>query len=696
MMKKVLLLFAAAALLVSCTKNIDIVDEEGKDPGKNPTQSTTELKLQTIANPTRAIAEGTEVPKDNFIGFMPNFHSDIAGSNFDEYNRVVRFGYDESINAWRGVAEGVAKDVKGLIDDYQRLYFVVNPFYWPGGDRVVMDYVSYSYNNILDVLLSTLRNGYGLDVSMLGKDAYSYIDMVLAALPQQYNANRMDLWYQNKVLNVLGYALVASFLSNDSPIVHPYSVAAVLVLSALIDEVETLGVDGQINPDDIDAVIDFFMSDYKDKTEEEILETYPFNKIKGAYEFIRDYYLAYEIVTHKSTFTGSDLTKERFTEVVNQGYWFFMNNLSKVSKYIQDDLMYAYDKNLKNTNGGKIQAKYNHAKSWVKVVVNNLSADKDILVSGIAFEEVKTGGSLVIDNSKTSFETYWDFDALQPEHIDPYGGGGTGGGMVVFDPYEPTTLNGEAVSTKAYTKKGQAGSGKKFSRDLEFLKEGALKALAMDTVVIPDVYLVPAGCYGPALSINGPDSAPAAEEIRSRSVVAKNGEDSEAAEPATDSAAVEEVVAVSGWQSLNFTYLLGDKPFETRVADNVGGAMFPAQEPGKLDIAYFTWEKMPYSGISSDDHEVTLGYNMVDLLEYYNANSDKVVLHQATLNLPRRTWQMGKVYIYVISIADNEITIDACIEKDWEPEIVTPSYGPDIPGNIQIPEFSDDPNWGWN
>lgn len=694
MMKKVLLLFAAAALLVSCTKNIDIVDEEGKDPGKNPTQSTTELKLQTIANPTRAIAEGTEVPKDNFIGFMPNFYSDIAGSNFDEYNRFVRFGYDESINAWRGVAEGVAKDVKGLIDDYQRKYFVINPFYWPGGDRVVMDYVSYSYNNILDVLLSTLRNGYGLDVSMLGKDAYSYIDMVLAALPQKYNANRMDLWYQNKVLNVLGYALVASFLSNDSPIVHPYSVAAVLVLSALIGE--TLGVDGQINPDDIDAVIDFFMSDYKDKTEEEILATYPFNKIKGAYEFIRDYYLAYEIVTHKSTFTGSDLTKERFTEVVNQGYWFFMNNLSKVSKYIQDDLMYAYDKNLKNTSGGKIQAKYNHAKSWVKVVVNNLSADKDILVSGIAFEEVKTGGSLVIDNSKTSFETYWDFDALQPEHIDPYGGGETGGGMVVFEPYEPTTLNGEAVSTKANTKKvGQAGSGNKFSKDLKFLQEGALKALAMDTVFIPDVYFAPAGCYGPALSINGPDSAPAAEEIHSGSVVAKNGEDSEAAEPAIDTTAAEEVVAVSGWQSLNFTYLLGDKPFETRVADNVGGAMFPAQEPGKLNIAYFTWEKMP-SDRSSDDHEVTLGYNMVDLLEYYNANSDKVVLHQATLNLPRRTWQMGKVYIYVISIADNEITIDACIEKDWEPEIVTPSYGPDIPGNIQIPEFSDDPDWGWN
>ena len=682
MMKKVLLLFAAAALLVSCTKNIDIVDEEGKDPGKNPSQSTTELTLQTIANPTRAIAEGTEVPKDNFIGFMPNFHSDIAGSNFDEYNRVVRFGYDRSINAWRGVAEGV--DVKGLIDDYQRRYFVINPFYWPGGDRVVMDYVSYSYNNILDVLLSTLKNGYGLDVSMLGEAAYSYIDMVLAALPQKYNANRMDLWYQNKVLNVLGYALVASFLSNDSPILHPYSVAAVLVLSALIDEVETLGVDGQINPADIDEVIEFFMSDHKGKTEEEILETPPFNKIKGAYEFIRDYYEAYQIITHKITFTDSDLTKDRLAEVVNQGYWFFMNNLSKVSKYIQDDLMYAYDKNLKNTSGGKIQAKYNHAKSWVKVVVNNLSADKDILVSGIAFEDVKTGGSLVIDNSKTSFETYWDFDALQPRHDDPYGGDGTGGGMMVFDPYKTTTLDGEAVSTKAYTKKGQAGSGIKIRKDLEFLQEGALKALVMDTVFVPDVYLVPAGCYGPALSITGWEGI---SEASTDSV----------AQAESGVGPVSALTPAAGAYSLNFKFLSGESPFDMRVADNLGGAMFPAQEPGKLNIAYFSWENGRHStGFGFNESEKDILYDMLELSKYFNDNSDKVVLHQATLNLPRKTWQMGKVYIYVISIADNEITIDACIEKDWEPEIVTPSYGPDVPGYIDRPKFFDDPNWGWN
>ena len=684
MMKKVLLLFVTMSL-VACTSTIEIVDE-GK---RTPSSTDQELTLKTIADPTRAIAEGTDVPRDNFIGFMPNFHSDIAGVDFSDYNRISRFGFDWNTGAWRGMAEGVAKEEedqglsRSLMDDYQKRYFVISPFYWPGAERVSLDYVSYSYNNILDVLLSTLRNGYGLG-SVISPAIQSYIDMVLAAIPQKYNANRMNLWYQNKVHNLLGYALVYSFLEGECPIVHPYSVGVVLVLSAMIDDVETLGMKDKITPRDIDELLDILMASGEERKELETFEnTEVFAKVKGAVEFIRDYYKAYEIITHKTTFVDSGLTGARFNEVVNQAYWFFMNNLSKVSKYIQDDLMYAYDRNLKNTNGGTIQAKYNHAKAWVKVVVNNVSQDKDILVTGIAFENVKTGGSLVIDNSKTSFETYWDFDATQPEHGTPE----SSGSMMIFDPYAPVTLDGESVATRAANKEVRSQE-RRYAKILDQVQE----LFVTDTVFIPDAYFVPAGCYGPALSITH-HGASVLPDVPAEPVIS----DTPAPDPVPAPIAEEEIVGGEGYRYLTYTYLNGTSPFETRVADNVGGSMFPAQESGKINILYYSWDSNNlWSGHGSDGHEKTYDYNMLDLLEYCDDNSETITLHSVSLNLPRRNWQMGKLYIYLVSIADDEIIIDGCIEKDWDETFVTPSYGPEIPSTTQRLYFDVDPDWGWN
>ena len=660
-MKKVLILLAGLSLLASCAQNIEAGDEGKTDPGKKPVQSTSELTLKTYANLTRAIAEGSEMPENNVIGLYPNFMQD--GKSIDPFDTTVTtFGYDETIKSWRGMAPVV--QTKGLLDLIIADCFTWSPLYWPGGDRITMDYTSFASSNLSGTLAQAVRifickkmiemGAPNDDIKQTLAEVDPYIaiaEIFLKAKPMPYNPNRLDVDYEFAVLNLMGMILLENL---NSPVLVRIMVGVVLGLCVLADVPTGLDIDDDpLTLADVDNLINAIMSGSGPigQVLQPYLERYP-----KTVEFVVDYVEAEKLLTQNPYIEDKIedkpvLGKQAYTPVltakltaaqqkaVNHAYWLFLNQLPKVSKYVQDDLMYSYGRSLRNSNGGAIQAVFNHAKAWVKVVVNN-QTHNDIFVSGIGFEDVNTGGTLVIDNSKSKFEAYWDFSnrkpygPVEPEESE-YGLG--------FEPYSPTTLNG--------TKSMVAKSEKKGKSEEEIKISAEVKAM-LSVGLIPDLYLVPSGCYGPALNIEG-----------------FKGEDEEIVEPGivVDSVvadvvnnALPEEIPYHTYYGLRSTYLSADQPFDPVVAANLGGAMFPAQEPGMINLQYFSWDKLPSTSKGKYTvQEIEMARTVGTL------NRTSLQPHTVTLNLPRLTWEMGKAYIYVITIYDNEIIINPTV-LDWE------------------------------
>ena len=681
-MKKVLILFAGLSLLASCAQNIEPVDKEKE----KPKESTTEFTIQTKANLTRAIAGGETMPTDNFIRLMPYFRSDIKTVDYDDYNSIRPFGYDFDKKVWRGIALADGK-TKGILDELQKGVFTFNPLYWPGGDRVRMDYVACSYFNILDVLLGSAHYfGDRYDIrEMIAKfqeEHQDIIDFLMAVYPKQVNLNRMDVEYQNLVLNLASAAMILSF---EEPVIHPYSVAVVLALSIITDTPTGLGIDCpiEISFSDIlvlaDIAVEMIMGG-GDKPEipEKFKELFAKNG-QPVMDFCNNYVAAYNKLTDGDVKGLEDLTKAHSegrgkkldgilnadeTKAINDGYWLFMHNLPIVGRYIQDDIMYAYDRNLQNNTQGTIQAKFNHAKAWVKVVVNNMTG-KDLFVSGIRFEDVKLGGKLVIDNSKSAFEAYWDFSNYHPaipfipeEEDTEYG--------LEFEPYNPVNIDivsGANVAAAGF----KAGTKATKSKEQKKSVSPEIEKMLLSTGIIPDTYLVPAGCYGPALAIEKSTYQPDVQEIHSGSGSAVVEE--HAVPVGEDPAATSPCVSLS--------FLRGDYPFRTEVADNLSGAMFPSQEPGMISLAYYCWDDTPNVGKDTPASGISRWkYDMAEASKYLYGQVRAKDVQQVTLNLPRQYWDMGKVYIYVINIGNNEITINPYV-TEWKDYEENPIVGPE-------------------
>lgn len=739
-MKKPLLLIAVLAL-TACAKTIEI---EG-----GSSDSSKEITLSIVANPTKAIAEGTRVPEDNVIGLFPNFKSDVTGQDFRDYNKIRTFGYDYLRDCWRGLGdyEQEYPFTKSIMDDIRKASYSFSPIYWPNGERVYLDYTAYSTSNIVDLAFQLIAR-YSL-TSMTNDKIRDVVDEVLAVVPYAYNDNRMHVYYKNNVVNYLSEAMLASF---EGPVLSPVVVGLVTAM-CIVADVQT-GFEPQsgepiITLDDVDSVVKVVMdllaeedggsakqSELKPgkKTEtgtpvrESVLETYErfkenipeelqpvWNKVQGVVEFIKDYAIAAAILSETYTeyeraeaLAEFEMSEERFQEVVNKAYELFITRLPEVSKFIQDDLLLSHDTNVRNTGKGSIKATFNHSKAWVKVIVNNMT-DKDIFVGAVAFDNVKTGGTLVIDNSKSEFETYWDFDMSRPILPEKEEEGERLAGLE-FESYSSMTLEGESGSLapihnptlmQAYAEKAEMQKKEKKEPSQDMVENIGL---------IPDAFYVPAHCYGPALSMNmvsagivpHVDPAPVQPTYPDIPYTPLLGDNEEEVE--VDTAAVvpvgpgdDPIVADQPHFWLELTCLNGENPLSeenvNKLARKVGGAMFPSQEPGKIALLYYLLPKEKQElGVSpNDDGTVPVRREVSSMVTYLKGNMTEEDRQTVTLNLPRVKWEMGNVYIYVINISDNEITIEPKLTADWESQTVTEDGGTSasVPGGTEALEHSD-------
>ncbi len=591
-MKKTFFLLAAMTMFVSCSQT-ETIDEIGND-------SSHELSLNTMANQTRAVAEGTTVPTDNVIGFYPNFHSDLSSTDFTPYNNIGLFGYDSQQNVWRNVdmsnplnndtpSERDKRAHPGAIPTIPFNYNY-SPVYWPAGDRVFMDYVACSYSFMLPMMNAILGNS--------GKGS------PLTVAPVSDNANRMSVNYKYNMPE-------NNFYTVERPSENHLS-----QLCQYIPLVNEFGI--QTGIDD----------DYLKKFEDNYLDKYS-TALGKLYTEGKTYVEAVE-----------ELTNDEI-EALNLGYELYVKCYPVINKFMQDDLLYAHDRNLKNDNHGSVKATFNHAKAWVKVIVNN-QTQNDIYVNDIRFNNVKSSGTLVIDNSKSAFETYWDF---------PQTPAATGASIA---PYSPVNLNGSIPADPIKTDEPTTPT-----------EDPELPGM------VPDVYLVPSHCYGPALSV-------------CQGAIDMDGK----------------------VDNLVFKYLDGSKPFSISNSDcinmvgKLSGMMFPAQEPGMITISYNSWEHNsgnydePSEFTSNGDY-ILHNFNVVKLWKY-NGNPDKKI----TLNLPRQTWQMGKVYVYVLTIGEDEITINPIVTEwqDAAPIVYPDQENPEQPSgyNGNIDKFGgndNDPDW---
>ena len=746
-MKKALILISALSLLMSCAQNLDIEGGDPTDPGKNPVGSKSELTISTIANPTRAIIKDKKVPGDNFIGMLPRFFSETVESDYESYNQLMTFGYDAERSVWRGISGAPSPLMsKGLMDEVQDKVFVFNPFYWPGGDHVAMDYVAFSYYNLRETLLQALKYYGGLT---LPSDVRAIVDLVMDAYPMIYNENRVDVWYQNTVLNLLSYALTMSF---QSPVLDPYVVVTVLALSAVYEiptGFEENGETPMVTLADVEMLMPYLVEAIA-KAREKEKETAPaaeaaaggeaasgeegevaadpatqeeeeisaevkavLMKFEGAASFVKDYVKATRVIEKGLTLEEAGLTETAFRDAVNTAYYIFMKNLPLVSEKVQDDLLYSNGRSLKNS-GGPIQVTFNHAKAWVKVLVNN-QTDNDIFISSLAFDKVKTGGALVMDNSKSGFEVYWDFLSERPEkpEEEPEEPEETEIGLT-FESYESTTLDGTSVnvlnSQAPAANQATANTDGKMAKEAsdnpldrlnisQEAKEEIAKLFTMG--LIADTYLAPAGCYGPAAQIELTGVADKDSEVAERRAKRMDGDESEEAT----------AEAVTEPSRLLLHCLSGSNPVDDKVvglAANLGGAMFPAQEPGTITLTYYPVLRdkkaiairqgdsayAPGEAITHDGY-VVRDFEMGSTISYLYDNLRESDLQTVTLNLPRQNWKMGKAYIYVITITNNEITINGVLEKEWEEVVVTHPAETGLYSKDPTEEFEKGNTEGW-
>lgn len=597
-MKKTLLLFAATTLLVSCAKTIDINDKEKTSPEVTP--SNVELKLNTIASPTKAIAEGTVVPTDNEIRFYPRFFSDISSTDYSSYNDIFNFGYDAERRVWRNYKGRIFED-----NPLNPFRYDFTPLYWPAGERVFMDYVACSFSNYV---YSRNRGD----------------NEVLVVDPVKKNANRMDVNYKYSYLT------------------RPFASWLLLTreeLREMVNQFYVMHQLGYISNEEYQPLYEKYWSptpSIMDKYDEAV-------KLAQGEITIDDDYIALPVEERKLEGDSATEIQADAANTLNFAYWFFMNYAPRIYRFMQDDLLYSHDRSLKDSNHGEVKAVFNHSKAWVKVIVNNQTAN-DLFISGIWFDDVRSDGTLVIDNSKSSFEAYWDFPAKESV---------TG---ATIDAYAETSLDGPSVNvTPAHVDILQA---KAAHRSMTQSIDGML----------PDQYIIPQGCYGPAL-------------------------------------AVDKIQAGEGApiKLLSCTYLSGSQRFDLgetacrTMVGNLGGMMFPAQEPGMITLRYTFWKK--YLPQSTNPNGTVLSHLPMDQAVAQFDTFLPSDSREISLNLPRQAWDMGKVYVYVLTIAENEITINPYVtEWEYADPIFYPEEG-DIPspeengqnesfaGNIQDPDW---------
>lgn len=548
-MKKLLFFTVSLALLVSCAKTVEIADG-----GK--VESSTELTLNTIARQTRAVAEGTKVPTDNVIAFYPNFYSDLSSADFTSYNTIGMFGYDSEMEVWRNTSRLSPSVNPSRTRANQQpsmpqipINYNFDPVYWPAGDRVFMDYVACSYGFLLTMIHNILR----------------FDNEALTVNPVKDNANRMSVNYEYNMPE-------EKFFTAERP-----SESILSQLIQFIPMVNLLGFQTGIE----DSYLQDFEQNYLTKYGEAI------NHLND-----RDPEAALEPLSPEQK------------DALNRGYELYVNCYPVINKYMQDDLLYAHDRKLKNDNHGSVKATFNHSKAWIKVIVNNQTRN-DIYVTDIRFNDVKSSGTLVIDNSKSQFETYWEI------------------------PQTPTPIG---ASIAAYRTVDLGGS-------IPDVPTGNTEEPELPGLV-PDIYLSPAGCYGPAIQVD----------------TIKQGDNVTA---------------------LRFQYINGSKLFNVADRDceqmvgRLSGMMFPAQEPGTISILCKYW-----------GHDTT-EFNRDENHIYHTLDAEKLWKHRSepekkiTLNLPRQTWQMGKVYIYVLTISEDEITINPIV-TEWQN--ADPVVGPEQTG----------------
>lgn len=679
-MKKTLFFIASLAILVSCAKTVEIDSEKGGE-----VESSGEIMFSTSANLTKAIAEDSQMPYGSVIGLYTNFYSDVNTDDSIEgkaiqkirhdYNQIKPFTYDFQRHAWRGassvealselIMSGTKQIPEGsfynsnLVDELFSNVYKTSPLYWPGVDRVFMDYTAYSSSNLVSVLGQLLVLKF-IDELSLSESGIEKLESMVVLNPmgagnawgkayQYAGPNRLEVGYNFSIFNYLPEAMQSAF---DGSYLRPEALAIIVGLCAITNtQTGFPDLDANLHLDNpsVQSLIGEYISDGKlnmaaikalmDKTHEDLVN-YIKDKLSALnltniLTFCMDYVKAYDQMRGEfvegtgnggaksaiSEIIGDDgepLTEERMREVVNKAYCIFMNCVPKISRFLQDDLMYAYGRGLRN-NGNPIQVNFNHAKAWVKVVVNNRSQN-DILVSAMGFENVKKQGTLIIDNSLSNFEAYWDFnrEVYQQRPKMPETGMG-------FESYEQTNLDGTPDPTN-YPQDNNVLAAKEGKIDPEKPIE---KASAYG--FIPDMYLVPSGCYGPARSVNYEMDY-------------------------SDTTSV-----------LKFDYLSSlSEPSVSEIADNLGGAMFPAQEPGQLRIAYYSWpsERMAAKRKSADSASPQI--DMCSKVQEVNKYITTDYLRTLTLNLPREMWQMGNVYIYVLNITDNEIIIDTPYVENWD------------------------------
>lgn len=497
---KIAILLFSAMSVTSCLQVSEYYDET--------LPSFEELRLFTSANQTKAIAESSSVPTDNAITMFTNFHSEF-NSSYSGYNVLKLFGYDSEKGVWRA----------GALENpvlFEQPQYQFSPFYWPGGDKVFLDYVAISHNCLL---------------------TESKVS------PQIVNSNRLSVGYDGALPTIM---------ENGDPLPD-------------IELVEML-------------------LDYCNFKDIEIL-------MEG--ETADEFLVKYE---EACTSIGNGDETGAFKDIVNRVCWLRMNYGPELFKYLQDDLLYAYGRNISN-EGRSINAVFDHAKSWIKVIVNN-KTDYDLYVTDIVFDDVRMAGNLILDNSKSLFEAYWDLTGPEP-----------------------------ATNKKS----------------------------AHRTGLIPDAFFVPSGCFGPAESVGR-----WADE--------------------------------NGLRGLACEYVRSDVEDgrELALSGRLSGAMFPNQEPGVIDISYLMW---PHSeeGFEEKDQTNIQHIEMGQTLRYLKNGLTTENERRVSLNLPRTYWKMGKVYIYVITISDNEITIDPT-EEDWDP-VIGPTGNPEKQSGGTGRYILENPSW---
>ena len=535
--------------MLACTKV-----SQTYESGKNDSE---EILLSTLASPsTKSIIEDSSIPVDNVIQMQPHFYAD----NGSDYGDGEVWSFMNQDGLWRGALIENNGWFRGIYDPFFGEDFMVrsNPLYWPSEDRIKLDFIAYSTN---------VRN----------------MDSVKDGSKE---TNQLDIDYSDG-------------------------------LSSNLDEEE--------NYPSVNLLRKMFrfleMRGRLEEIQNEYLENLPVDtflvKLGNAYEKIANESIIPiepepEVLDSASVEPAKPVIEEpteylQYNREINTAYYLYMKYYPEYCKYLQDDLLYSFGRNISKDNG-VIGANFKHAKAWVKIIVKNYT-DHNIMFNGAFFVNTHANGSLHLDNSKQLPDAYWTFNEEDPGVI--------------------WTVDTLVRKRKAKEEMNEAGMCR-----------------------ITERFFVPAHCVGPFK----PESLNLVQD-----------------EMADDSSRV--------CSYINCEYYDIDKDGDEYLKElpfALSGSLFPAQEPGILRINYQVAERKVvsreypkdkvYNGKSRGD-----GIDMTEAfrVQYYQPNT------LMSINLPRHTWQMGRQYIYVISITDNEVTVSPYTEP-WDDEKEVIISEPDV------------------